>query len=344
MQLRENKYTMAQKRRTFLTHLATGVAGIGLGFLLPEKKDTRTASAKSTSKDKPVFKNGLVISTWYHGLAANEGAWEVIKAGGKAIDAAEAGVRITEADETGRSVGIGGTPDREGKVTLDACIMDETGNAGSVSFLQGIMHPISVARKVMDDTPHVMLAGEGALKFAKTSGFTEENLLTPETRADYKKWLETSKYEPIINIENHDTIGLLSMDLNGDLSGACTTSGLGYKMHGRVGDSPVIGAGLFVDNEVGASTATGLGEAVLKTCGTFLVVELMRQGLSPQAACEEAVNRIAAKQDYENFQIGYIAVNKAGEVGAYAIQPGFNYALHKNGENKMVDVPSLVKG
>ena len=243
----------------------------------------------------------------------------MISSGGNAIDAAEQGARITEADVTGRSVGIGGTPDREGKVTLDACIMDENGNAGSVSFLQGIKHPVSVARKVMDETPHVMLVGQGALQFAKEKGFEEEDLLTAETRADYIKWLETSKYDPIINIENHDTIGLITMDKNGDLSGACTTSGLGYKMHGRVGDSPVIGA------------------------GTFLVVELMRQGMSPNDACKEAVNRIADKQNYENFQIGYIAVNKAGDVGAYSIHPGFDYALHKDGKNEIHKVDSLVK-
>ena len=333
---------MSQKRRTFMGQILTGGIGLGVGYFLGAKKEKPSPKDSKTKTVTP-YKEGLAISTWYHGLAANNEAWDVISSGGTAIDAAENGARITEADVTGRSVGIGGTPDREGKVTLDACIMDENGNAGSVSFLQGIKHPVSVARKVMDDTPHVMLVGEGALQFAKEKGFEEEDLLTAETRAEYKKWLETSKYDPIINIENHDTIGLITMDKNGDLSGACTTSGLGYKMHGRVGDSPVIGAGLFVDNEVGAATATGLGEAVLKTCGTFLVVELMRQGMSPNDACKEAVNRIAAKQNYENFQIGYIAVNKAGEVGAYSIHPGFDYALHKDGKNEMHKVESLVK-
>lgn len=332
---------MAQRRRTFLNQLVTGTIGLGLGYVLGRKNKTNDTQEVEPKQFIP-FKNGLVISTWMHGLAANEGAWKVISKGGSALDAAEAGVRITEADVSGRSVGIGGTPDRDGYVTLDACIMDEKGNAGSVSFLQNILHPISVARKVMEKTPHVMLVGEGALKFAKSEGFEEVDLLTDETKADYEKWLETSEYKPIINIENHDTIGLLTMDLEGNLSGACTTSGLGYKMHGRVGDSPVIGAGLFVDNEVGAATATGMGEAVLKTCGTFLVVELMRQGKSPQEACEEAVKRIAAKQDYANFQIGYIAVNKAGDIGAYSIHPGFDYALQKNGQNIMVKVASLV--
>ncbi len=333
---------MSQKRRTFMGQILTGGIGLGIGYFVGAKKEKSYPKDSKKNTVSP-YKEGLAISTWYHGIAANNAAWGVISSGGNAIDAAEQGARITEADVTGRSVGIGGTPDREGKVTLDACIMDKNGNAGSVSFLQGIKHPVSVARKVMDETPHVMLVGKGALQFAKEKGFEEEDLLTAETRADYKKWLDTSKYDPIINIENHDTIGLITMDKNGDFSGACTTSGLGYKMHGRVGDSPVIGAGLFVDNAVGAATATGLGEAVLKTCGTFLVVELMRQGMTPNDACKEAVNRIADKQNYENFQIGYIAVNKAGDVGAYSIHPGFDYALHKNGKNEMHKVDSLVK-
>jgi len=341
---------MNQKRRTFLSIAGSSAIGAVVGYMFG-KQNTAPLNSKilSESKDEKENKSlepyldGLVISTWWHGMAANEKAMELISAGKSALDAAEAGVMETEKDPTGRSVGIGGTPDRDGKVTLDACIMDSNGNAGSVSFLQNILHPVSVARKVMEETPHVMLVGNGALKFAKEQGFKEVDLMTAETKKDYTEWLKTSDYKPIINIENHDTIGLLTMDKKGNISGACTTSGLGYKMHGRVGDSPVIGAGLFVDNEVGAATATGLGEAVLKTCGTFLVVELMRQGMSPQEACEEAVNRIVNGQDYENFQIGYIAINKAGEVGGYSIQPGFNYALYKNGKNEMVDVKSYVK-
>jgi N4-(beta-N-acetylglucosaminyl)-L-asparaginase len=335
---------MASRRNFLVGGITTAVgaiAGYWLGRnrgaeLLPSETQPESLAPSTTP-----YKEGLVISTWYHGLAANEAAWKVIGPGGRAIDAVEQGVAVVEADPNGGSVGIGGTPDREGKVTLDACIMDETGNAGSVSFLENILHPISVARKVMDDTPHVMLAGEGALQFAKDQGFEEIDLLTPAAKERWEKWLVEEKYKPIINIENHDTIGLLAMDKQGNLSGACTTSGLGFKMRGRVGDSPVIGAGLFVDNEVGAATATGLGEAVLKTCGSFLIVELMRQGLSPQAACEEGVRRIAAGQDEEEFQIGYLAMNKAGEVGSYAIHPGFDYAMHRDGKNEMVKVTSL---
>lgn len=327
------------ERRNFIKTIAFVTGGFGLGFFtrgLNSKKETEDVQPES-------FKGGLVISTWSHGMPANEAAWEIISKGGKAVDAVEAGARVPEADPESMSVGLGGLPDRDGKVTLDACIMDETGNAGSVSFLQNIKHPISVARKVMDETPHVMLAGEGALIFAKSVGFTEEDLLTPAAKKAWEDWLLTSEYKPVINIENHDTIGLLAMDKSGNLSGACTTSGLAYKMHGRVGDSPIIGAGLYVDNEVGAATATGLGEAVLKTCGSFLVVELMRQGASAQEACETAVKRIAAKQAYKDFQIGYIAVDKAGRTGAYSIHPGFNYALMREGNNSLIDADSLTK-
>jgi len=327
------------ERRNFIKTIAFAAGGFGLGYV-----SRGIQSKKETNIEQPEpFTGGLVISTWNHGMPANEAAWQIISGGGKAVDAAEAGVRIPEADPESMSVGLGGLPDRDGNVTLDACIMDETGNAGSVSFLQNIKHPISVARKVMDETPHVMLSGKGALDFAKSAGFSEEDLLTPEAKKAWEDWLISSEYKPVINIENHDTIGLLAMDKFGNLSGACTTSGLAYKMHGRVGDSLIIGAGLYVDNEIGAATATGLGEAVLKTCGSFLVVELMRQGASPQEACEIAVKRIAAKQAYKDFQIGYIAVDKAGRTGAFAIHPGFNYALMREGKNTMIDADSLIK-
>ncbi len=302
-------------------------------------------SIAKMDKTNPNSDNGfpMVISTWRHGMPANEEAMEVLKNYGKAIDAVEAGVRIPEADPESMSVGLGGLPDREGKVTLDACIMDETGNCGSVSFLQHIKHPISVARKVMDQTPHVMLSGSGALQFALENGFKKENLLTEKAEKRWREWLKESEYKPIINIDNHDTIGLLALDKKGDISGACTTSGLSWKMHGRVGDSPVIGAGMFVDNEVGGACATGVGEAVLKTLGSFLVVELMRQGATPQEACEEAIARIVKNQNYKDMQIGYLAINKKGEHGAYAVHPWFNYALHQGGENRMIDSLSYLK-
>ena len=289
-------------------------------------------------------KKPIVISTWNHGLAANEAAWQILRGNGRALDAVEAGVKVAEADPTVNSVGYGGYPDRDGKVTLDACIMDEEGNCGSVAFLQHIKHPIAVARLVMERTPHVMLVGKGALQFALANGFRKENLLTPQAKKAWKEWLKTANYKPAINVENHDTISMLALDAAGNLSGSCTTSGVAWKMHGRVGDSPIIGAALFVDNEIGAACATGMGEAVMKTVGSHLVVELMRQGHSPQQACQQAVERIVKRQkNYRDLQVGYLALNKQGEFGSYCIQPGFNYAVHDGKANTLIDAISYVK-
>jgi N4-(beta-N-acetylglucosaminyl)-L-asparaginase len=289
----------------------------------------------------------LVLSTWRFGIQANEAAWQVLGVGGTALDAVEKGVRLVEADPAERSVGYGGRPDRDGRVTLDACIMDQDANIGSVACLEHIKHPISVARAIMEKTPHVMLVGEGALQFALAQGFPKENLLTPESEAEWREWLKTSRYEPIVNIENHDTIGMLALDAAGNLSGACTTSGMAFKMHGRVGDSPIIGAGLYVDNEVGAATATGHGEEVIRVVGSHLVVELMRQGKHPQAACKEAVELILQKfkkrgADLKAAQIGFLALNKQGQYGGFALKPGFNFAVHNPQTNRLLDADSLL--
>ncbi len=300
-----------------------------------------SATAKASVTSQPA-KFPVVISTWKN-EKANYAAWDSLQKTGRALDAVEAGARIPEADPNDTSVGYGGFPDRDGNVTLDACIMDEKGNAGSVTFLQHIMHPISVARAVMEKTPHVMLSGEGALQFALSEGFKKENLLTETARKAWEEWKKTAKYEPKINIERHDTIGLLALGNAGEISGACTTSGLAFKMHGRVGDSPVIGAAVFCDDEVGGACATGLGEFVLKTLGSFLIVELMRNGRTPQQACEEAIMRIVKRYNYKEFQIGYLALNKKGEYGAYAIQPGFNYTLTTNGVTKVYESASYMK-
>lgn len=326
-----------KNRRHFLKGTLFGAAG---AILFP-KLISATNSNKKNPNSQSEFP--MVISTWNHGLPANEAAMEVLRNGGKAIDAVEKGVMVPEADPESMSVGYGGLPDRDGHVTLDACIMDHTGNCGAVSFLEHIKHPISVARKVMDITPHVMLSGKGALDFALEQGFPKEDLLTDKAREKWEEWKKESQYKPIINVENHDTIGLLALDKYGDISGACTTSGVSFKMHGRVGDSPIIGAGMFVDNEVGGCCATGMGEAVMKTLGSFLVVELMRQGASPQEACEEAIARIVKNQNYKDMQIGYLAINKNGEHGAYAVHPWFNYALHQGGKNELKDSPSHLK-
>jgi len=268
-----------------------------------------------------------VISTWKHGLAANDAAWSILEQGGSALDAVEQGVRVSEGDPEVTSVGYGGMPDRDGNVTLDACIMDEKGNCGSVAFVQNIMHPISLARLVMEKTEHIMLVGKGAEKFASQNGIKKENLLTENARKQWQEWLKISNYDPN-HPDNHDTIGMLAIDKNGNLSGACTTSGLAWKLHGRVGDSPIIGAGLYVDNDAGAAAATGKGESVIKITGSFLIVELMRHGYTPKAACEEAVMRIVKKQkDFRDFQVGFIAMNKLGETGSFSLQSGFEAAL-----------------
>lgn len=302
--------------------------------------------------------NPLVISTWAPNVKANAAAWTVLAAGGRALDAVEKGVRVPEADPADQSVGYGGLPDRDGRVTLDACVMDELGNCGAVMCLEHIMHPISVARLVMEKTPHVQLVGEGALQFAQANGFKKESLLTAEAEKAWKEWLKTANYNPKQSIDvlnqqskknmpgqqnNHDTIGMLAIDTAGDLSGACTTSGMAFKMHGRVGDSPIIGAGLFVDNEVGAATATGVGEEVVKICGSHAVVELMRQGHSPEMACRKTVERIVRKQGAKakDLQVGFIAVNKQGKVGGFALQKGFTYAVHSSAGANVFQAKSL---
>ena len=309
-----------ENRRNFLKKSALGT--LGVSTVMSCNKPNKTSS-------KPVFPR--IISTWNHGLDANKKAWEVLKNGQGGLSAVEEGVKVTEADPNVRSVGLGGYPDRDGIVTLDACIMDKNSNCGSVSYLQNIKHPISVARHVMEDTPHVMLSGSGALDFAISKGFKQENLLTEASKNDWIKWKEKSDYKPVINIENHDTISMLLIDENRDLYGACTTSGAAWKMHGRVGDSPIIGAGLFLDNEVGAAAATGLGEAIIKTSGSAMVVELMRQGHSPLEACKTIVDRISKihmnSPEWEYLQVGFIALNKNGEYAGYSLRKGFNFSL-----------------
>lgn len=292
--------------------------------------------------ETPEATKPIVLSTWNFGLAANEAAWKILAANGRALDAVEAGARVPEGDPKETSVGLGGLPDRDGRVTLDACIMDEHGGCGSVAFLEHIVHPISVARLVMEKTPHVMLVGEGALQFALANGFKKEKLLTKESEQAWKEWTKKSEYKPVANIENHDTIGIIALDANGNLSGACTTSGMAYKMHGRVGDSPIIGAGLYVDNEIGAATSTGVGEEVIRIVGCHLVVELMRQGHSPQEACQLAVERILKKNPAKakEVQVGFLALNKNGEYGAYCLQKGFTYAKYDPTGNKLFDSKS----
>lgn len=301
-----------------------------------------SAFSKTLAKELQKEEKPLILSTWNHGLPANKAAWDKLKETGSILDAVEAGVRDTELDMENLSVGLQGLPDREGITTLDASIMTGDGACGSVAFVRQIKHPITLARAVMEKTPHVMLAGEGARQFAIAQGFPlEKEELSPKAKVEYDKWKVTSQYKPIINIENHDTIGMIGIDSSGKLAGSCTTSGLAYKMHGRVGDSPIIGAGLYVDDEVGAATGTGLGETIIRICGSFLIVELMRQGRTPQEACEEAVKRLVTKsKNIQDIQAGFLAINKYGETGAYAVHPGFNFARATSSENILIDSKS----
>jgi N4-(beta-N-acetylglucosaminyl)-L-asparaginase len=340
---------MSTRRKFFRASVLGSVA------IISDKK----LLAAETGIRKNIIDQPVVVSTWDFGKTANAEAWKILAAKGRALDAVEAGVRVPEADPSNQTIGYGGLPDRDGHVTLDACIMDEFYNCGSVMALEHITHAISVARLVMEKTPHIVLAGDGALQFALANGFKKENLLTPASEKAWKEWLKTAKYEPVMNIENklfdkdhdpmpggpnnHDTIGMLAMDAKGNLGGACTTSGMAFKMHGRVGDSPIIGAGLYVDNEVGSATSSGVGEEVIRIVGSHLVVELMRQGLSPENACREAVQRIIKRnpEKAKNIQVGFVALNKKGQYGAYALQKGFTISVRNAKEDKVYHSKSI---
>tara|TARA_B110000027_G_scaffold40450_2_gene44600 strand:- start:1985 stop:2980 length:996 start_codon:yes stop_codon:yes gene_type:complete len=322
------------KRRDFVKLSSLGTTAIILDG----------CKTKDSAEKKPIvypvgMKNIKVISTWNAGLQANKVAFEVLKNKGVAIDAIEKGLNVTESDLENTSVGIGGLPDANGDVTLDACIMDHEFNCGSVSYLKNIENPISVARKVMEDTPHVMLSGKGAYDFAIQKDFKHQELLTESSKKMWKEWkLENNNVLPAINHENHDTIAMIALDEKGNLSTGCTTSGWAYKLGGRVGDSPIIGAGVYLDNQVGAACATGMGEAIIKICGSHAIVELMRNGSSPQEACKIAVQRIKnSNKDLKDLQVGFIAMNKNGEIGSYSLYSGFNYAYQDAQESKLID-------
>ena len=319
-------------RRRFLKNLGLASAGLAIKPI--------TTTAQTTAKSLPIKDSPLVISTWIHGMEANAGAWSVLENGGAALDAVQKGVAVTESDMNNRSVGLAGRPDRDGHVTLDACIMDHDSRCGSVAFLEDIQHPIDVARAIMDKTPHVMLAGEGAQKWALENGFSKVDFEVPipEVQKDYENWLIKSEYKTGVNVENHDTIGMLALDASGRMAGACTTSGMAYKIRGRVGDSPIIGAGLFIDGDVGGATATGVGEAMIRTAGASAVVESMRRGASPEEACYDIVQRILKKHPgVEGMQVGFLAMNMQGEYGGYSVYNGFNYALRSKDRNELVD-------
>ncbi len=320
-------------RRTFVKLVSASAPVLAMPqHLLADTADSR----------KPI-----VISTWEPNKKANAKAWEVLSNHGSALDAVHKGVMVPEADPEDHSVGLGGNPDRDGHVTCDACIMDHKANIGSVMCLEHIVHAISVARLVMEKTPHVQLVGAGALQFALLNGFKKENLLTPKAEADWKKWLKTAKYDPMTTVkdienrikESHDTIGMIALDEKNNLSGACTTSGMAYKLPGRVGDSPIIGAGLYVDNEIGGASATGVGEEVVRICGSHTIVEAMRYGKSPKEACKLAIERLIklkGNKEARQIQLGFIAINKAGEIGCYSMLPEFTMAVHSAEGEKII--------
>lgn len=302
----------------------------------------------------------LVISTWKHGLAANDAAYQVLKKGGNSLDAVEEGVKVSENDPTVLSVGYGGLPDAAGRVTLDAAIMDWKARIGAVICVENIKNPISLARKVLEDTEHTILAGDGAFEFAIKNGYEAENLLTENSLRRFNEWKASGgenaeeihtddfsilkrKADSINEDGNHDTIGMVAIDKDGHISASCTTSGMAWKLHGRVGDSPIPGSGLYVDGEVGGAASTGRGEECIRACGSFLIVEYMRLGISPMEACKIACERVvklnllSSKNRDHIFQVGFVALNVKGEYGAYSVRKGFEYAVYNQKGNQLIE-------
>ncbi len=284
----------------------------------------------------------VLISTWHFGLRSNEAGIPILRAGGSAIDATEAVAQAAESDRTIYSVGLGGHLDRTGQITLDASIMTHDGRCGGVAALENIEHPISVARAVMEQTPHILLAGEGAYRFAREIGHPHKSLVTVESQKSYEHWLETSSEAPRhADQDNHDTICILSVDSNGQMAGCCTTSGLAWKMHGRVGDSPIIGAGLYVKGEIGAAAATGHGELAMRSLAAFRTVQLLQRGMSPEEASQECLRQIIAEiPGAEKLQLATLALAPDGKFGGSSILPGFQIAAWSNNENRLIDTQS----
>jgi N4-(beta-N-acetylglucosaminyl)-L-asparaginase len=268
----------------------------------------------------------ILIATWSFGQEATQVALETIRSGGSTLDGIEQGIRRIEFLSSDGSVGLGGRPNAAGYTQLDACIMNGPDHgAGSVGGMEGIVHPITAARRVMDSSPHVMLVGEGARWFALEHGL--ESVDVSNLPALKQAWVKRER-DPAPTERGHDTITLLALDADGNLAGGCSTSGAGGKLPGRVGDSPILGAGLYLDNEVGAAGATGLGENVMRHCASAAIVELMRQGMHPQEACEQVLQRIA-RSDPKGYDlsISFIALDKQGRTGAATSDQTFPFAV-----------------
>ena len=320
-------------RRDFMKSVAGATAFGSADFKVAESSDVALPK-----EAKAVF-----LSTWAHGKPANERAAEVLRSGGSLLDAVERGINVPENDPSVTSVGYGGLPNAEGVVELDAAIMDGTRHrAGSVCSLHSIKNPISVARQVLEKTLHTTLAGEGAFRFALALGFHPEQLLTPES---LKKWLEW-KADPKRKTfwrnptENHDTIGMVAADGEGHVVSGCSTSGLAWKIAGRVGDSPLVGCGVYADDNAGAASATGDGDLMTNYCTSVSIVHTMSRGASPQDACVELLQHMV-KTDPANKSgdVCVIALNNRGEVGAASMRAGYRlkYALWRNGESHLLD-------
>lgn len=279
------------------------------------------------------------VSTWPFGKPGNDVALKTIQSGKSVLDAIEQGIRVVESDVSNTSVGIGGTPNANGVVSLDACIMNGPGHqAGSVGGVEDILHVISLARAVMEKSKHVMLVGQGAQDFALANGFEKTDLLSADRKQAWEKWKAEQKAAPV-GPENHDTITIIGVGKDGTVAGGCSTSGLGYKLPGRVGDSPILGSGMYVDNAVGAAGATGTGENVMRFCASFMIVEAMRHGMSPQEACVATIRRIDKMDplDITELHINFIAIDKKGNVGAAGTDKEFKYSVTNGDASEVID-------
>ena len=303
-----------------------------------------TAPGLCTS-DAPNPTRPLIVSTWPFGKASNDEALRVLTKGGSILDAVEHGIKVTELDTKNRSVGISGSPNAAGVVQQDACIMHGPGHqAGSVAAIEGIIHPISAARRVMEKTPHVMLVGDGARMFAIEEGLKSIDVDSSKLHEAWRKERASKKQAVQKRSKgDHDTIALLVLGSDGNIAGGCSTSGWGGKLPGRVGDSPIIGSGLYIDNEVGAAGATGLGENVMRHCASFMVVDFMRQGLHPQEACLRAIHRISRIDPLatEDLAINFVALDTKGRYGAAGTGTGFTYSVTTKSSSVVLQSPGV---
>jgi N4-(beta-N-acetylglucosaminyl)-L-asparaginase len=298
--------------------------------------------AAMPAESGPVF-----LSTWVWGKAANERAAEVFKGGGSLLDAIEKGINVPESDPNVTTVGYGGIPNAEGVVELDAAIMDGARHrAGSVCNLHMIKNPISVARLVMEKTRHTTLAGEGAFRFALKMGFEPQTLLTPQSLQKWQEWKANPHHKTYwVSPENHDTIGMVGTDGKGHVVAGCSTSGLAFKIPGRVGDSPLVGCGVYADDNVGTASATGDGDLMTNYCTSVSIVHLMERGASPQDACMDLLKHMV-KTDPKNKdgEVAVIAINTRGEIGAACMNDRFHlkYALWRNEESQLLESVKLI--